>query len=292
MKIYRLILFFILLVLVSVLFYAITFNRFTTVQSNMDFSDFIKKYSSSTKVFRKPEGLQYKGKPILLYGCSFAYGEKLKQKDTFSAQLSKYIKRPVYNFAIKGHCIQHSLFLVRSEEHYKGFSEPEYVIYTYIPAHINRIMHTNYFGNTAYLQYRVKNNHLVQINSPFKYWHPTVLHNIWTEIKYDKYFDKDKKKRHMLLKLYFQELRTAFHKKYPKSKFVILLYDYEPIDMNLMWNELVKEGFIVYKISELAGIDPCDDKYKNPPEVDMWRHPNRQAWEKIVPALSSELNLK
>ena len=88
MKIYRLVLFCILVVLVSILFCAITFNRFTTIQSSMDFSDFINKYSSSTKVFRKPEGLQYKGKPILLYGCSFAYGEKLKRKDTFSSQLA------------------------------------------------------------------------------------------------------------------------------------------------------------------------------------------------------------
>lgn len=294
MRLYRIILFILIIILTFVLFNSIISNkipnRFTNKLSSMDFEDFVKEYSE--QVFRKPTGLEYKGKPIVLYGCSFAYGEKLKVKDAFAYQLSEYVKRPVYNYAIPGHCIQHMLFFLRDKEHYNNFPEPEYIIYTYIPAHLGRMNHTNYFGNTAYLQYEVRKNHLVQVNSPFKFLHTTLLHNIFQEVKYDKYFDKDKTKRFAKLKLYFEEARSAFQEVYPNTKFVILLYDYTYIDTNIMWNELEKEGFIIYKVSELAGIDPADDKYKLPQELDKWRHPNKLAWQIIVPKLSEALNLK
>lgn len=291
MKIYKIILLILLVILILILFCSITFNRFTTKQSSMDFSEFLSKYSENENVFRKPSGLNYKGKPIILYGCSFTYGEKLNNNETFSYQLANYVKRPVYNFGIKGHCIQHALFMVRKDEHYKNFTEPEYVIYTYIPAHLNRLLNTNYWGNTSYLQYKVKNNHLVQINSIFKFWHPTIFYNTTKEVIYNKWLDKNKTKRYNLMKLYFNELRDAFHKHYPNTKFVILLYDYEFIDMNIMWNDLEKDGFIIYKVSDIANINPNDKEYKNPVEIDRWEHPNKKAWGKIIPELSKKLGL-
>ena len=51
---------------------------------------------------RKPDNENFKNPPILLFGCSFAYGEYLAQNQTFSYKLSKLLNSPVYNRAIPG----------------------------------------------------------------------------------------------------------------------------------------------------------------------------------------------
>lgn len=57
---------------------------------------------------RKPFGTQYKKEPIAVFGCSYAYGYKLKDEQSFGYKLSEYTKRPVYNRAYSGLSIQHS----------------------------------------------------------------------------------------------------------------------------------------------------------------------------------------
>lgn len=41
-------------------------------------------------------------KPVVIFGCSFAYGEYLKDNQTFGYKLSKQTGRTVYNFAYSG----------------------------------------------------------------------------------------------------------------------------------------------------------------------------------------------
>jgi len=269
-------------------------NRINNEMSRISFEEFVNKYYKNIKFFRQPEGLKYSKKPVILYGCSFAYGENLDVKDTFSYKLARYARRPVYNYALKGHCIQHMLFFTRMKEHYKDFPEPEYVIYTFIPAHLNRVMNTNYFGNTAYLEYKEQNGHLKRVYAPefLRNLYITIPYNRYLETVYDSLLDRSGAKRLKLIKLYLEEARRAFNERYPNTKFAVLLYDYSPVKIkNSVWAELRKEGFIVYKASKLGKFNPSDDKYKLPENIDKYRHPNGAAWDKIVPALSKELNL-
>lgn len=41
-------------------------------------------------------------KPVVIFGCSFAYGEYLNDNQTFGYKLSKQTGRTVYNFAYSG----------------------------------------------------------------------------------------------------------------------------------------------------------------------------------------------
>lgn len=43
-----------------------------------------------------------KKKPIVVMGCSYAFGQGLKEKQTFYYKLSKKAKRPVINWSIGG----------------------------------------------------------------------------------------------------------------------------------------------------------------------------------------------
>ena len=70
-----------------------------------------------TKFFRSPAGLEYKDKPsIVLFGCSYAYGQNLENEETLSYQLSRYLKRTVYNFALCGGGLQDILHIIRNNK--------------------------------------------------------------------------------------------------------------------------------------------------------------------------------
>lgn len=66
-------------------------------------------YENEKIAMRNPEGLNYKKLPIILFGCSFTYGDGLNNNQTFSYKLSHLAKRPVYNRAECGWGVQHML---------------------------------------------------------------------------------------------------------------------------------------------------------------------------------------
>ena len=57
---------------------------------------------SDTRHFRNDINIDSKLKPILIMGCSFAYGAGLKDDETFSYKLGLETGRPVYNRSIMG----------------------------------------------------------------------------------------------------------------------------------------------------------------------------------------------
>ena len=73
-----------------------------------------------------PEGLNYKKKPIILFGCSYAYGYQLEREQTLTYKLAQNAKIPVYNRAFTGWGIQHMLYQSKIEKLYEILPEPEY----------------------------------------------------------------------------------------------------------------------------------------------------------------------
>ena len=116
--------------------------------------------------FTNEIGHTNKKPPILLFGCSFAYGTFLKNNQTFSYKLSKLTKRNVYNMALEACGIQYMYYFLSDENFYNDFSSnpPQYVIYLYIPSHLQRLT-SNIFPNSLSLNgklllYNLKDNSL------------------------------------------------------------------------------------------------------------------------------------
>lgn len=78
-------------------------------------------------------------KPILIFGCSFAYGYKISIEKTLHKVLAKYTSRPVYDRSYAGWGINQMLYQLSNEKFYEIIPEPEYVIYVYLSDHVRRL---------------------------------------------------------------------------------------------------------------------------------------------------------
>lgn len=240
---------------------------------------------------RKPCGLEYKKKPILIYGCSVAYGFALSAEESFGNQLSEFTKRPVHNFGMSAKGLQHAYFLIKNDE--KISPEPEYVFYVFINDHFRRMyVDCNKIDTLNYLTYRVKNGTLVEnrqgtladksyLVSNFKNMAYYGLKNIFK----DQIFD--------FAKLYIVSMKNEIKTKYPHAKFVLIDYD------NGYFSELTPERIVQLKkegIDVVVLNDEFQDKlkldsYKNSVSKDIFRHPNGKAWKLVVKYLSEKYNL-
>ena len=93
--------------------------------------------SYNEKYFQKP--------PILLLGCSYAYGEFISLEDNLASKLTNLSNRWVYNFGEPGQGPIYSLLSLELEKQKPLITvEPEYVIYLYMFHHPNRWYFTQY----------------------------------------------------------------------------------------------------------------------------------------------------
>ena len=236
---------------------------------------------------RKPVGLEYTKKPILIMGCSYAYGWGLDEKDTLGYKLSQIMKRPVYNRAYGWYWgLQTMLYQARRKDFYEEVPEPEYIIYVFIDDHINRICRSDAHNLFPYphLRYIKRNGQIVREKFPQRY-------NLYIFRKYTL------KRHYGLLKTQgcnlavdiFKETKKEFDKHWSNYKFIILVYQdhmmNKDLEENIKFNELEKDGFIVIKSSELTG------RIMNRPEDihDDKIHPSKNAWSIIAPKLAEKL---
>ena len=111
---------------------------------NVEFND--KNYNKFCGEERVKFGEEYNKNPIVILGCSYAYGQGLKSEQTFPYLLANITKRPIYNFS---KCGTHILVDIReleiftTEEDRKKINKADYVIYLYMHDHINRYLNIN-----------------------------------------------------------------------------------------------------------------------------------------------------
>lgn len=228
-----------------------------------------------------------KKKSVVLFGCSFTYGQHLEDKYAFHSVLSKYTKRNVYNLGICGGSPRESLYLLRDKQIINQTVQNqnvEYVIYTYIQDQKRRL-YTDITGNVPHFKKTEKGNALKFYNRHSYLYRTYTYRNITNYIYMNFIKDKDK---YNLLRLYIKEINQEIKKTFGENtKFVILIYDDEKNDIQF-FNSLSKEGLIIIDLNNLLHIDLDNNKYKIS-ENDS--HPNSKAWEVIVPALVKELKL-
>lgn len=259
---------------------------------SLEKSDFnleqMKKYS----YMRKPCGLNYKKKPILIYGCSVAYGYKLKDEDSFGYQLSEYTKRPVYNFGMPAKGMQHAIYLLKNNE--KISQEPEYVFYVFINDHYRRMfVNCNRIDNMKYLTYEAKNGILVEKKNGLALSERFYILSSLKNQMY--YFLKGifKKQIYQLAKLHLVTMKDEVKKLYPNAKFVVL--DYEVGYYNVLSPEIIKDlnksGIEVVSLNKEFSDKLSMDMYRNPKNEDVFRHPNGKGWSLVVKFIADKYHL-
>lgn len=248
-------------------------------------------------------------KPILLLGCSYAYGEFIDINDNFASKLTELTNRWVYNFGEAGQGPIHSLVLLNMEKEKPLIKEkPEYVIYLYMFHHINR-----YYFQQYYHYYRNANWVPFQKTNIFDRFY---TYQYFRNIEIDNYFSDDEnyEKR---LELFFKIVRDMKQKSdnlFPNSRFIILIYSdvnkdlceglwgsvnnseyqmnklFEIMNSESFRQKLKSEGIEVISTEELIGrkMYKNSDRAVNDPHHP---HPSSSAWDEILPQLAKRLNL-
>ena len=256
------------------------------------------KGKDNTYIGREPDGLEYKNKvPIIVFGCSYAYGLYLNNNQTFSYKLAHILKRPVYNRALPGAGIQQMYYQTKDNgcrEFLKTIPYSDTVIYIMLDDHYKRMFKNYAFVSLPYMihTYSYKNGKFISNNNEFinflkssytvKHFNNLLINNFINNPKNsDKITDIAVK--------YFEITKNELEKQYGKKiKFYVILYD----TLNFLYEDsltkkLKSKGFIVISTKQLT------DENLNMPQYMMKDnfHPKEEAWDLLIPLIIKKLNL-
>ena len=227
-------------------------------------------------------------KSVILMGCSFFQDIFLKDEDLAQPLMSKLTKRNVYNLGLSGGSPIEVLYILRNFDKdptiiniFNGDKNIEHIIYNYMFWHLNSLYFCTHPG--ACIRYKNENNKLVLYNNPIK--NLFIMRAIEDELawkiritNFDKAFD--------LFVLYMAEIRKTINEQFGKdTQFTVLVVKDKGTEP---WDKVEKLGINVININEILGFNVSSREYAI---SDTNGHPNKKAWEVIVPALVKELNL-
>ena len=259
---------------------------------NKDLSNF---FTGEPNKGRAPEGLEYKNKkPIVIFGCSYAYGFMLNREQTFSYKLSKLTKRPVYNRAYESWGSAHMLYQARSKDLYEQIPEPEYVIFLSMHDHFRRLyvmtfMSGDILSENFYLRYKEKNGELIQIKNTNKFLNIFKRLYIFQKLHHFYVYNYILKNEDYTngYDFYFKQLsesKKEMQKHWKNTKFVFILYDWIK-DEDTLLDKLENDGYKIINLPKLVDEDLYSEKYVL--EKDF--HPNEEVWNLLTPIIIKEL---
>lgn len=223
--------------------------------------------------------------PIVLLGCSYAYGQHLTNQEAFSGQLATNTDRPVYNLAFIGAGIQHIIYILSNEKIKNKIKNPEYVIYVFISDHVNRLYTGCGYSVIDYLYYKIQKKELV-INELYSYIMRLPIPFIISQIVYEQYnkMPNVQMKKNNLLEKHMYKINDYIKRNWKDTKFVIFMYEPSPEMDNIIPN-LQKKGIYIIYLDEILKEKNIvfDSTFKLPKEIDKFQHPSASAWEKITP---------
>lgn len=239
---------------------------------------------------RAPVGEEYTKPPIVIFGCSYAYGQYLEPNQTFSYKLSKLTQRPVYNRALPGAGFPFMYFQTTSDALYNEVKAPKDVIYVMISHHWIRSL-LYYFDVLDIFDmphYRLKNNKLILDNYDgiiFNFIKSTYLAKHLNHIWAFNYVNNPKNKDKIvdMAVFYFIQSRKEMEKRWNKKiNFTIILYnDYNILYKDELTRKLKENGFNVINTDDLTKEDLKNDKYI----MKENNHPSEKAWDLLVPLI-------
>lgn len=262
---------------------------------SVNISTFDKYYNENKmSIFRKPMGLNYNKRPVILFGCSYTYGTNLKENQTFSYKLSHQSHRPVFNRGIGGWGVQHMLYQLQNDNELDKISDPEIIVFTFFYDHIYRLYTYSFlpYDSSLYLKYEQKHGKLQKVNPKYMFLYKSYfircLDRTISNLRVHNNFVNKNAEILTFTKLLFEETYKEIKNKYPDTKFVLLLYaesDNWFIEKE-QWADLESRDFIVVNTNDLTGKKLSDEQYKL-----FDGHPNEKAWDIIVPAFIKKLDL-
>lgn len=242
--------------------------------------------------FRNVVGSEYnKKKPIVIFGCSFAYGASLQEKQTFSYKLSQCLKRKVYNRAYPGWGPQDMLYQLRRADFYNETvtEEPEAVIYLFFNGHSCRLYREVWFFESQ-IFYRNSKNKLVL--SPYSAGSPLYgyLAKSFRRSIVDDFVFQQKNFENIreFLAEHFISAKEEMQKHWKNTKFYILVYSCEQDIEKPVLDNLKNQGFKVIFIEDLTPINYDTSNY-HISEFDS--HPNEKAWDLLTPLIAKKLEM-
>lgn len=244
---------------------------------------------------RAPVGAEYKNKkPIVIFGCSYAYGKTLNKKETFGYELSHYLKVPVYNRAIDGGGFQQMYMQTITESFFKEVPPADKVIYVMINDHYRRMYGEAFDIDSFYLNpfYKEKSGELELANYNNYFLNflrystsVRIIKYLWYEYYLNNGFNQDKITDFALLHL--KKSREKLEEKWNKKiNFTVVLYDDTPIKFQeLLIKKLNKNGFNVIVASKLTDENLSDEKYLS----SKTEHPTKEAWGLLTPLIAKKI---
>lgn len=236
------------------------------------------------------QGKDYTKRPIILAGCSFAYGQGLTEEQTFGYKLANLTKRPVYNISLPGKGLQHNLYFSQNNMFDKSIKNPEYFVYVIMSDQIRRLYTTVCLHDyTGYPQYILnKDNKLELKKDIYPFYKQFYVYYFFNNLYYSFIGYKNYNQHSKLVTAYFKEMEKAVKAVYPNIKFVILFYgDYDKY-YHLNLSELEKENITMIHTQDLSPENIFSIEYHQT-ETDF--HPNENAWNLLTPLFVKELNL-
>ncbi len=239
--------------------------------------------------FRPPVGVNYNKRPIIILGCSFAFGQYLNENQTLGYKLANYSHRPVYNYAVCGKGIQNALFILQNKLYDTSIKDPEFIIYVMMSDHIRRLYTNVCMGDfVGYPDYRIdKNGNIKLYRDYFPVYRQFYTFYYFNNLFYKYILRKNYKRHNLYINAYFEEMNKEIKKQFPNIKFVILIYG-DKNNFGLDLSKLEKDGFIILQTDEISGVNLLQRKYQLS-ETDT--HPTEEAWDIIIPALVNRLCL-
>ncbi|MBQ9244940.1 hypothetical protein IJ182_01590 [bacterium] len=222
-------------------------------------------------------------KPFLWFGCSFAEGAGLEDKETPCYKLSKITGRSCINRSKGATGTQFVYSQLKDDNITNEIPDVDYIIYTFIWDHTRRLYlyQVNPLIYMFNIRYKLQNGKLKEIKPIFKplyslYFVKRILNRKITEETFQE------RKDYNLFNAMLQESFKISKEKYPNAKFIMIEFP-ELSKMKLPENEVNKLeeiGITVVDAEKLMDdIDVYNKKYWLSDDI----HPTSELWDKFLP---------
>lgn len=234
---------------------------------------------------REPIIKNNKKRPIILFGCSFTYGDHLNDDETFGYVLSEYYDRTVYNFGVSSGSPREMLYMLSNSEKYLPKIDAEYIFYIYIGDQARRLLFDNWpLESYSRPGFKVIDKNIIFYTQPKFSIKRLIAYRTISQMIAEKRIANGDISAYNLLNLFFIQSYKKIKQQYPNSRFVILVYDENGLEN---WNQLIDNDINIIKLWDIVDVDYYTQDY----QIKDDSHPNKKFWELVVPALSKKLKL-
>ena len=247
-------------------------------------------YPYTSPIMRKFEKENSNKKPIAFVGCSFTKGSCLEDEETLAARVSELTNRTAYLRGVDATGLSYVYYQIL---HKIVPQDVEYVIYTYIFGHLERLYNyqLGFWSTELNLRYEYKNGELKEARFPEGIVNSLFVTKLIQE-KLASVRAQEEQQTFKLFKIMMADLMVQFKKNYPNSKFVFISYpdsEGEHCKLPDVVVEYIKSlGCIYVDANELMGVNLGRIEYKVEGEG---MHPNAQVWIDFAPRFVKELGL-